>query len=159
MWVLDIQDLAFGYSKKTIFRLFDLFGCQGTGGDERTRTADPLLAKQVLSQLSYIPERTVRTRPPALVAARTPRTSLRTRSPAPREVRSDLARPEEWERQDYGDPGSNLCTRCTACSPCGLNGFPPCAEPPPDRPKPTAWIAFGTPSLRDPIKGPYSSAT
>ncbi len=25
------------------------------GGDERTRTADPLLAKQVLSQLSYIP--------------------------------------------------------------------------------------------------------
>src|SRR6266851_5881983 len=32
-----------------------LFGCQGAGGDERTRTADPLLAKQVLSQLSYIP--------------------------------------------------------------------------------------------------------
>jgi hypothetical protein len=26
-------------------------------GDERTRTADPLLAKQVLSQLSYIPAR------------------------------------------------------------------------------------------------------
>ena len=25
------------------------------GGDERTRTADPLLAKQMLSQLSYIP--------------------------------------------------------------------------------------------------------
>jgi hypothetical protein len=25
------------------------------GGDERARTADPLLAKQVLSQLSYIP--------------------------------------------------------------------------------------------------------
>ena len=25
------------------------------GGDERSRTADPLLAKQVLSQLSYIP--------------------------------------------------------------------------------------------------------
>ena len=25
------------------------------GGDERDRTADPLLAKQVLSQLSYIP--------------------------------------------------------------------------------------------------------
>ena len=33
----------------------DLFGCQCAGGDERTRTADPLLAKQVLSQLSYIP--------------------------------------------------------------------------------------------------------
>jgi hypothetical protein len=26
-----------------------------TGGDERTRTADPLLAKQVLYQLSYVP--------------------------------------------------------------------------------------------------------
>jgi hypothetical protein len=25
------------------------------GGDERIRTADPLLARQVLSQLSYIP--------------------------------------------------------------------------------------------------------
>ena len=25
------------------------------GGDERNRTADPLLAKQVLSRLSYIP--------------------------------------------------------------------------------------------------------
>ena len=34
----------------------DLFGCQCAGGDERTRTADPLLAKQVLSQLSYIPD-------------------------------------------------------------------------------------------------------
>ena len=27
-----------------------------SGGDERTRTADPLLAKQVLYQLSYVPE-------------------------------------------------------------------------------------------------------
>jgi hypothetical protein len=27
----------------------------GSGGDERTRTADPLLAKQVLYQLSYVP--------------------------------------------------------------------------------------------------------
>src|SRR5437016_11816596 len=32
-----------------------LFGCQCAGGDERIRTADPLLAKQVLRQLSYIP--------------------------------------------------------------------------------------------------------
>ena len=55
--LLWIQDLAVGFSKKS-FRLFDLFGCQGSGGDERTRTADPLLAKQVLSQLSYIPEHT-----------------------------------------------------------------------------------------------------
>jgi hypothetical protein len=29
--------------------------CGFTGGDERTRTADPLLAKQVLYQLSYVP--------------------------------------------------------------------------------------------------------
>ena len=27
-----------------------------TGGDERNRTADPLLARQVLSQLSYTPK-------------------------------------------------------------------------------------------------------
>ena len=32
------------------------------GGDDRDRTDDPLLAKQVLSQLSYAPTRT----PPAL---------------------------------------------------------------------------------------------
>ena len=31
--------------------------CQLPGGDERDRTADPLLAKQVLSQLSYTPAR------------------------------------------------------------------------------------------------------
>ena len=45
--------------------LNDLFNCQRTfsgilfrkelGGAERARTADPLLAKQVLSQLSYSP--------------------------------------------------------------------------------------------------------
>jgi hypothetical protein len=29
---------------------------QSTGGGERDRTDDPLLAKQVLSQLSYTPE-------------------------------------------------------------------------------------------------------
>ena len=29
--------------------------CDFDGGDERTRTADPLLAKQVLYQLSYVP--------------------------------------------------------------------------------------------------------
>jgi hypothetical protein len=34
---------------------YRLFGCQRAGGDDRTRTGDPLLAKQVLSQLSYIP--------------------------------------------------------------------------------------------------------
>ena len=30
--------------------------CVFFGGDERTRTADPLLAKQVLYQLSYNPK-------------------------------------------------------------------------------------------------------
>ena len=45
----------------------DLFGCQCAGGDERARTADPLLAKQVLSQLSYIPWATAK---PWLLAAR-----------------------------------------------------------------------------------------
>ena len=34
-----------------------------SGGDERTRTADPLLAKQVLYQLSYVPAVTWETLP------------------------------------------------------------------------------------------------
>ena len=35
---------------------FSLYNFQRTsGGDERNRTADPLLARQVLSQLSYTP--------------------------------------------------------------------------------------------------------
>ena len=32
-----------------------VFKVQKVGGDERNRTADPLLARQVLSQLSYTP--------------------------------------------------------------------------------------------------------
>ena len=32
-----------------------ILACALPGGDERTRTADPLLAKQVLYQLSYVP--------------------------------------------------------------------------------------------------------
>ena len=32
-----------------------LYVATATGGDERDRTDDPLLAKQVLSQLSYTP--------------------------------------------------------------------------------------------------------
>ena len=38
-------------------RIAQLFGSEkrGDGGDEGTRTPDPLLAKEVLSQLSYIP--------------------------------------------------------------------------------------------------------
>ena len=31
----------------------------GTGGDEETRTPDPLLAKELLYQLSYIPRLTL----------------------------------------------------------------------------------------------------
>ena len=31
------------------------FGSKSSGGGDRTRTDDPLLAKQVLSQLSYTP--------------------------------------------------------------------------------------------------------
>ena len=33
-----------------------VFKVQKVGGDERNRTADPLLARQVLSQLSYTPK-------------------------------------------------------------------------------------------------------
>ena len=35
-----------------------VFKVQKVGGDERNRTADPLLARQVLSQLSYTPSLT-----------------------------------------------------------------------------------------------------
>ena len=35
------------------------------GGDEGARTPDPLLAKQVLFQLSYIPSIELTTRPPS----------------------------------------------------------------------------------------------
>ena len=38
------------------FPLFPLSLLQKSGGDERDRTDDPLLAKQVLSQLSYTPK-------------------------------------------------------------------------------------------------------
>jgi hypothetical protein len=31
-------------------------GLRGGGGDEETRTPDPLLAKEMLYQLSYVPE-------------------------------------------------------------------------------------------------------
>ena len=33
-----------------------LIALSAPGGDDRSRTGDPLLAKQVLSQLSYIPQ-------------------------------------------------------------------------------------------------------
>ena len=69
----------------------------GDGGDERTRTADPLLAKQVLSQLSYIPDARYTNRAYSGAFRRLPPRAehirLRGRS-------TDLERPEEWERQD-----------------------------------------------------------
>jgi hypothetical protein len=96
----------------------DLFGCQCAGGDERIRTADPLLAKQVLSQLSYIPwvreSRYSDTDQPIDI-------SLRARIPDPREVLQTL-RPEEWERQDK----TPVCTQKLTNG----AGFTPCAEPP-----------------------------
>ena len=45
---------AFLWSYLTSCRLVGIFTL-ALGGDERVRTDDPLLAKQVLSQLSYTP--------------------------------------------------------------------------------------------------------
>ena len=36
-------------------RILRFVGCSGGGGDEETRTPDPLLAKEMLCQLSYVP--------------------------------------------------------------------------------------------------------
>src|ERR1700736_5309807 len=77
-----IQILLYGILEISI----DLFGCQCAGGDERIRTADPLLAKQVLSQLSYIPWGTAPNR--AISGAL--RASLRMRSSRLRGRLSDL---------------------------------------------------------------------
>ena len=66
----------------------DLFGCQCAGGDERIRTADPLLAKQVLSQLSYIPWGAIF----RAIATPTTDVSLRTRI-AFRKIRGRYFRP------------------------------------------------------------------
>src|SRR5713101_8394210 len=73
----------------------DLFGCQCAGGDERARTADPLLAKQVLSQLSYIPWGTEL----RAYSDTIPVSPSACESIDPREVLQTL-RPEEWERQE-----------------------------------------------------------
>ena len=44
------------YCFSALFDIVTLYNFQRTfGGDERNRTADPLLARQVLSQLSYTP--------------------------------------------------------------------------------------------------------
>src|SRR5882762_6844103 len=84
-------EIAFGILEISI----DLFGCQCAGGDERIRTADPLLAKQVLSQLSYIPWG-------ALFALWRHRTdvSLRMRSSFVSAGGCQTLKSEEWERQE-----------------------------------------------------------
>ncbi len=48
---------VFGCQRSGRARLAEtpVVGTPASGGDDRIRTADPLLAKQVLSQLSYIP--------------------------------------------------------------------------------------------------------
>ena len=56
------------------------------GGDDRIRTGDPLLAKQVLSQLSYIPGGTRC----VLLATPTAGISLRVRNSISREVLQTL---------------------------------------------------------------------
>src|SRR5690242_4356665 len=80
---------AFGILEISI----DLFGCQCAGGDERIRTADPLLAKQVLSQLSYIPWGTrcvLLATPVSVRCARRTDVSLRVRNSISREVLQTL---------------------------------------------------------------------
>jgi hypothetical protein len=82
-------DFAYGILEISL----DLFGCQCAGGDERIRTADPLLAKQVLSQLSYIPWGTASNRAisgTALPPSRTYGASLRMRRTLLRGRLSDL---------------------------------------------------------------------
>ena len=100
----------------------DLFGCQCAGGDERARTADPLLAKQVLSQLSYIPWDT---ETPCISGALR-RLPPRANQGDPREVLQTL-RPEEWERQERS-PEPFVCY---ALERTKRDGFSPRTEPPP----------------------------
>ena len=57
MLVLIVCVLANTTSIEIVFCVFSSmkFSRNNNGGDERDRTADPLLARQVLSQLSYAP--------------------------------------------------------------------------------------------------------
>jgi hypothetical protein len=54
-FALDTHGLILAYSivKEQFTR--KIISCENIGGAERDRTADPLLAKQALSQLSYSP--------------------------------------------------------------------------------------------------------
>src|SRR5438552_15579896 len=87
---------AFGILEISI----DLFGCQCAGGDERIRTADPLLAKQVLSQLSYIPWGTANT-----VLLATSKTEMSPSACEPHSTRGRLSDRESLKRgKDRTEP-------------------------------------------------------
>ncbi len=100
----------------------DLFGCQCAGGDERIRTADPLLAKQVLSQLSYIPWGTR-----AISGARINRASLRMRRSHLRGRLSDLESLKSGK--DRTRPW--VLFVCLHSNETKRDGFSPRTEPPP----------------------------
>ena len=50
-----VRSNLLSYEPISMFSAFQPSRLHGVGGDERVRTDDPLLAKQVLSQLSYTP--------------------------------------------------------------------------------------------------------
>ena len=54
-YINDLQPQRFVLPSIKVFFAFFLFQKKEGGGDRRDRTVDPLLAKQVLSQLSYTP--------------------------------------------------------------------------------------------------------
>src|SRR5260370_40133849 len=113
-----IQILLYGILEISL----DLFGCQCAGGDERARTADPLLAKQVLSQLSYIPWDTAK-RNRAYSGAN--RASLRMRSAFVSAGGCQTLKSEEWERQEQ-----KTGLFADALERTKRDGFAPRAEPP-----------------------------
>jgi hypothetical protein len=139
----------------------DLFGCQCAGGDERARTADPLLAKQVLSQLSYIPWGTanraisgaaflIRMRG-AGASLRVRRTLLRGRFSDLESLKSGKDRTKTWVRllvHSIESPTKSSILR----GPLKRNGdgFSPRAEPPAGQINDRSH-AFGTDTLRDAI--------
>lgn len=63
---------------------------EANGGAERDRTADPLLAKQVLSQLSYSPNQLDHQEPQAVPSSATQRTNQIPRQPSKWWAREDL---------------------------------------------------------------------
>ena len=52
---LSYEPISMWFCRLLSFRTLFLLRTEVLGGDKRDRTADPLLAKQVLSQLSYTP--------------------------------------------------------------------------------------------------------